>query len=164
MPTADEFNRLLDIWLSATLIQGSLLSIRLFEFWKSDKQLRSYSLLKISALSKWSCLEYMYFTFPKDRYDLEEVSYWRGTPQDIYWGGRKIIHLLNNQSICIWWKNINSKGITLSQWLIRKLPEFTISWENLKLFLGGGPPNPPPGVVYRLCHLTTLYLDVLHFV
>ncbi len=65
----------LDIWLSATLIEGSLLSIRLFEFWKSDKRLRSYSRLKISTLSNWTCLEYMYFTFPKDRYALEEVSY-----------------------------------------------------------------------------------------
>ncbi len=32
VPTADGFYRLLDIWLSATLIEDSLLSIRLFEF------------------------------------------------------------------------------------------------------------------------------------
>ena len=49
------------------------------------------------------------------------------------------------------------------------LPEFTISWENLKNFLGGGPPNPPPEVVYLLYHLTTprysaCHLDVLSLV
>ena len=32
VPIADGFYRLLDTWLSATLIEGSLLSIRLFEF------------------------------------------------------------------------------------------------------------------------------------
>ncbi len=53
VPTADGFYRLLDISLSATVIEGSLLSIRLFEFWKSDKRLRSYSHLKIFTWSKW---------------------------------------------------------------------------------------------------------------
>ncbi len=158
VPTADGFCRLLDIWLSATLIEGSLLSIRLFEFWKSDQQLQSYSRLKISTLSKWSCSEYMYFTFPKDRYTLEEVSYWQGTPHDIYWGGRKIIHLFNRGDQKIYKTNF------LLSWLIQMLLEFTISRENSNFFLGGGPPNPPPGLVYNFCHLTTLYLDVLYFV
>ncbi len=53
MPTADGFYQLLDIWLSATLIEGSLLSIRPLEFWKSDKRLRGYNHLKISWRSKW---------------------------------------------------------------------------------------------------------------
>ncbi len=63
VPTADGFYRLLDIWLSATLIEDSLLSIRLFEFWKSDQQLWSYSRLKISTWPKSSSLECMDFSF-----------------------------------------------------------------------------------------------------
>ncbi len=45
---------------------------------------------------------------------------------------------------------------------MQMLSEFTNSCEFLTNFLGGGPPNPSPGEVNHLYHLTALYLDALH--
>ena len=61
VPIADGFYRLLDIWLSATLIEGSLLSIRLFEFRKSDNRLRSYIHLKICNASHANASQILHF-------------------------------------------------------------------------------------------------------